>query len=52
MRKKEKELPKWRLCIICGRLFSPASEDQYTHPECDEKEKEKENEKMQSGGLE
>lgn len=37
-----KELPKLRLCIICGKLFEPQTETQYTHRECDEKEKEHE----------
>lgn len=30
----KKELPKLRTCIICGKLFEPRHEKDYTHPEC------------------
>ena len=28
------ELPKLRLCIVCGKLFEPKSLGQYMHDEC------------------
>ena len=28
------ELPKLRLCIVCGKLFEPKSQGQYMHDGC------------------
>lgn len=30
----KKALPKLRSCIVCGKLFEPQHEKDYTHPEC------------------